>query len=475
MAFSSGWTGIIGSNGCGKSTLLKILSGDLKPTTGEIIGSVSYSYYCHQETTFSPKNLNEFVQSYDKDAINLKSTLSLHSLIDFDWQKLSQGEQKRFQLACALWQKPDLLLVDEPTNHLDAKNREHIIKTLQQFKGIGVLVSHDRQLLNALCKKCVFFSGDSIYEFLGNYDESKSHLDEKFAYFKRQKENINQKADILKQEVLRLNQINETAKKRLSKTHINHKDHDTKAKIDGARLTGKDASFGQKKLNIENRIEKLKDELKHFQTPKDYAGSIEFTAEKKADKIYLHLPSKNIPLLNNCQLFLPELIIKNSSKIGLIGLNGVGKTSFINFIINQNLIKTPNFYHLKQEMAIKEIIQLKEQIKDFNHDEYARCLQIVARLGSDAKQIIKSKNWSSGEARKVAIACAIVRKLEFLILDEPTNHLDLESIQNLETALTQSQLALLIVSHDRKFIDSISTHLWEISRIDDFNSILKEL
>lgn len=473
-SFAPGWTGLIGPNGCGKSTLLKILSGELRPTAGEIVGKSGLAHYCPQETTSPPYEIEKFCLAYDKEAIDLKSSLSLHELVEMTWQKLSQGEQKRFQLACALWRRPDLLFIDEPTNHLDTKNRNFIIKALRQFQGIGILVSHDRQLLNALCSKCMFFVGEKIHEIAGNYDEAKRHLDEKFAYFNQQRDIIKQKTSLLKQEITRLDQLNQSSKKRLSKNQINRKDHDAKSKIDAARLTGKDASFNQKKLNLESRMERLYGNLTDFQVIKDYAGSISFGEENRMTKILLHLSLNEISLPNGHKLFLPELIVRGGSKIGLVGLNGVGKTSLIKFIIENNQLKTENYLHLKQELSSEEIDYLRMQVLEIKNEDYAKCLQIIARLGSDSKQIIKSDHWSSGEARKVAIALAIVKGFEFLILDEPTNHLDLPSIQNLEQALKKSSLALLIVSHDRHFIDSVCEEIWEITQKNAADSILQQ-
>ncbi len=361
-AFAPGWTGLIGANGCGKSTLLRILAGELKPTAGEVIGKPGPIYLCRQETGSAPLEFEEFKAAHDNEAIHLKSSLSLHELGHVEWSTLSHGEQKRFQLACALWQKPTLLLVDEPTNHLDKKNRDFIIRTLKQFSGIGIVISHDRELLNALCHKCLFFVGDKIHAISGNYDEAKSQLESKFAYFQESQGIIKQKARLLKGEVNRLDQLNQGSKKRLSKSGLSRKDHDAKGKIDGARLTGKDASFGQKKLNLATRIARLESELGDFHVAKDYSGSIFFNKETRKEKLLLHLQETSISLHEGCNLSLTEdLVIQGNSKIGLIGLNGTGKSSFIRFILAQNLLKTKNLYYLKQELASDSVKELAKQ------------------------------------------------------------------------------------------------------------------
>jgi ATPase subunit of ABC transporter with duplicated ATPase domains len=464
VAFAPGWTGLVGANGCGKSTLLKLLSGGLIPTAGEMVGKAELSYHCRQETTAAPAEFDDFCAAYDKDAINLKSSLGLHELVASNWTQLSQGEQKRFQLGCALWSKPDLLLVDEPTNHLDAKNREFLIAALSQYKGIGILVSHDRALLNVLCEKCLFFVGGKIHLRAGNYDQAKSALDAQFAHSLQEREQLKEKAASLQQEVTRLAQVEQASAGRLSKSKVHVKDRDTKAKIDGARLTGKDASFGQKKITLASRIAKMADEVDDLAFVKSYAGAVSFSVASSPRKVLLHMKESLLLLPNGQRLTLPELVIRSEQKIGVMGANGVGKTTLIRCIIEQHLAATHRYYFLTQELSINEIQHLKTNLAALDKAQVGRCLQIISRLGSDAKQILKSDNWSSGEARKVAIALAIIAEIPFLILDEPTNHLDLPSIQNLEQALAESNLTLLMISHDAAFIGAVCTEIWQIEK-----------
>ncbi len=135
-------------------------------------------------------------------------------------------------------------------------------------------------------------------------------------------------------------------------------------------------------------------------------------------------------------------------------------------------LKQNNFFHLSQELALEEIAQLRKRFFEAKKEDFTRCLQIVARLGSDPKVLGASPNWSPGEQRKIAIALAIVQNVHFLILDEPTNHLDLPSIQKLEIALKESNLTLLVVSHDSNFIQKVCDRNWEIKHIQNGDSQL---
>ena len=473
VAFAPGWTGLVGANGCGKSTLLRLLSGWLTPTSGEIVGKVAQSYHCRQETTISPVEFNEFCEAYDNEAITLKSSLGLHELIESSWAQLSQGEQKRFQLGCALWRQPDLLLVDEPTNHLDIKNREFLITALSHYKGIGILVSHDRALLNILCERCLFFVGGNIHLRSGNYDQAKGALDADFAQSLHEREHIKENAASMQREVARLAQIEQGSAGRLSKSKVHPKDRDTKAKIDGARLTGKDASFGQKKVTLASRIAKLGEQVEELAFVKSYAGTVSFSVKSSPSKILLHQGEMLLSLLSGHNLNLPELVIRSGQKIGVMGVNGVGKTSLIRHLVEHCLAGHRRYYFLPQELDANEIGRLKTSVTSLNKDHLGHCLQIISRLGSDAKQILKSDSWSSGEARKVAIALAIIAEIPFLILDEPTNHLDLPSIKNLEQAFAESNLALLMISHDGAFIKATCSEVWQMEKLAERTSILK--
>ena len=148
--FESGWTGIVGANGCGKTTLLKLLCGHLIPDTGTV-GSVGVSVYCEQRTDFIPNGFSDFLESYNETALRLKSILGIQMDWLDRWETLSHGECKRAQIAVAMAQEQNLLAIDEPSNHLDRTARQAVYESLKQYRGIGLLVSHDRMLLDGIC------------------------------------------------------------------------------------------------------------------------------------------------------------------------------------------------------------------------------------------------------------------------------------------------------------------------------------
>ncbi|MDR1411986.1 MAG: ATP-binding cassette domain-containing protein, partial [Spirochaetaceae bacterium] len=150
----TGWTGITGENGSGKTTLLLLAAGLLKPAAGSVRG-FDNSLYCPQRTEEIPESWED-IFSAGSGAGRLMDRLGIKADWPYRWETLSHGERKRFQLAAALWKNPPLLAVDEPTNHLDAEAGALVRDALAGYRGIGLLVSHDRALLDSLCGNCLF-------------------------------------------------------------------------------------------------------------------------------------------------------------------------------------------------------------------------------------------------------------------------------------------------------------------------------
>jgi len=150
-----GWTGIVGANGAGKTTLLKLAAGTLKPTGGTIrqIGTAQYAV---QRTDAPPDEWDDFMNCWDAPAMDIRRLLGVQDDWADRWGTLSHGERKRVQIAIALWHAPDVLALDEPTNHLDLATKKVLLEALKRFRGAGLLVSHDRAFLDALCSQCLF-------------------------------------------------------------------------------------------------------------------------------------------------------------------------------------------------------------------------------------------------------------------------------------------------------------------------------
>lgn len=155
LHFSAGWTGIVGANGAGKTTLLQLATGLVKPDKGRI-NTPALAVYCPQRTDEALQNFQNFLRSTTKIADIIKDQLEIGNDWGTRWPTLSHGERKRVQIGVALWMEPEALAIDEPTNHVDAEARALIAAALHHFRGVGLLVSHDRELPDSLCQQCVF-------------------------------------------------------------------------------------------------------------------------------------------------------------------------------------------------------------------------------------------------------------------------------------------------------------------------------
>ena len=171
VAFPRGFTGVVGANGAGKTTLLQIATGRLQPESGSI-EMPGEAIYCAQRTDDPPARLDELLDDNDGETWALRGRLG----IEFDfldrWQTLSHGERKRAQIATALWQRPDILAIDEPTNHIDRDARDQLLEALRHFRGTGLIVSHDRDLLDELCSQCLWVEPPNARVFTGGFSKA---------------------------------------------------------------------------------------------------------------------------------------------------------------------------------------------------------------------------------------------------------------------------------------------------------------
>lgn len=169
--FPKGWTGVVGPNGAGKTTLLKLAAGILQPRNGSV-NAPEGAIYCSQRTDNIPDAFRRFMSSSSGVARRLQGKLVIEDDWIDRWNTLSHGERKRAQIAAALWFEPEVLTMDEPTNHLDTYARELLASALEDYRNVGILVSHDRELLDSLCAQCLFLDPPEAIMRPGGYTRS---------------------------------------------------------------------------------------------------------------------------------------------------------------------------------------------------------------------------------------------------------------------------------------------------------------
>jgi ATPase subunit of ABC transporter with duplicated ATPase domains len=225
--FTRGWTGIVGANGVGKSTILKLATGELLPNQGRVVGPDS-AIYCQQRTDDVPDLMNDLIQAMDGDAFEIKGRLRVDDDWGGRWATLSHGERKRAQIAVAMWRKPQVLAVDEPTNHLDAEAQDLLFAALSNFQGVGLLVSHDRYLLDNLCKQCLFIEPPNAVLRPGNYTRGSQQAEREEMSLQKQRSQAKRDFSKLKRESTKRRQAASQAHRRRSKRGLAPKDHDAR-------------------------------------------------------------------------------------------------------------------------------------------------------------------------------------------------------------------------------------------------------
>ncbi|QQO09248.1 ATP-binding cassette domain-containing protein [Breznakiella homolactica] len=455
-----GWTGIVGENGSGKSTLLLLAAGILEPSEGSIQRPEPI-VYCPQRTDDLPGSWEDFFYSGDNEAGKFMDLLQIGYDWPYRWESLSHGERKRLQLALALWETPAMLAVDEPTNHLDRDAKILIANALEGYGGIGLLVSHDRTLLDRLCGSCLFLDGGSAVLRPGGVSRGLAEDEREQLEQKRNRQQIVSERNRLAAEADSRRRLAESAKNRMSKRNVDKNDRDTKGKINMARLTGKDAVGTNLYKRMENRIGRLDRDLSAHTVRHERPTGITLTGTTaRGDRLFT-LPGERITLSPEKFLLIPELTMEPRDRIALTGPNGSGKSTLINRIIASIPGQIP-FLVVPQEITMEESRNILEQVLGEEEKNKGEILSRFSRLGSDPRSLLQSALPSPGEIRKLLIARGVFQNPALIIMDEPTNHLDLPSIQLLETTLQESAAALLLVSHDDAFLDRLARKEWAL-------------
>jgi ATPase subunit of ABC transporter with duplicated ATPase domains len=460
--FTRGWTGIVGANGVGKSTILKLATGGLVPLEGRVV-IPEFAIYCQQRTDDAPEHLHELILSMNGDAFRIKGQLGIEDDWLERWNTLSHGERKRAQIAVALWRKPQVLAVDEPTNHLDVEAQDLLFDALSTFRGVGMLVSHDRRLLDDLCRQCLFVDPPDCILRRGNYSLGMQQtLTDAMTV---QKQRTRAKHDFLriKRETTKRRDAAAQANRQRSKRGLAMKDHDARGKINLARVTGKDGAAGKCLNQLGGRLSQARTKMDSIKVKKTYNLGIWMPGAKSKRNTVFNLTAGSLSLGGDRWLHFPDLMMKPDDRIALTGLNGSGKSTLIDHIMQSLNLSDNHITYIPQEIDINASQDIMGRARELPHDKLGQMMTVVSCLGSRPQQLLESVEPSPGEIRKVLLATGIANVPHLIVMDEPTNHLDLPSIECLEQALVDCPCGLLLVSHDRRFLDALVHKRWHIS------------
>lgn len=462
-----GWSGVVGPNGAGKTTLLKLATGLLEANVGSITACQN-SVYCPQRTDDIPEKLSELIFTNTKSAHIIKSRLYVCDDWAQRWTTLSHGERKRAQIAVALWLRPDVLAIDEPTNHIDSQACEVIAQALRSFKGVGLIVSHNRELLDLLCHQCLFLDPPGIIAHPGGVTKGLDIAKTEQQSLKKQYTLRKREYKTLQREAGRRRELAKQSQKMRSKRGLARKDHDGREKKDRARVSGKDGVGGKLQRQLKGCLAQTRKNLAKITVKKQHTLGIWLPGSASKRNFLLELTKGSLSLGGQKQLCYPELHINPDDRIAVTGPNGSGKSTLIRYIVNSLNVSKKHITYVPQEIDLSDSQDILAQALTLPKDKLGKMMTIVSRLGSRPEKLLNSDEPSPGETRKLLLAIGMTHTPHIIIMDEPTNHMDLPSIECLEQALKDCPCSLLLVSHDRYFLSKLTSREWNIT--PDMNS-----
>jgi ATP-binding cassette subfamily F protein uup len=481
--------GFVAKNGTGKTSILNIIAGDDTPDTGNVVSrkNIKISYLSqdpkldpnctieeiiktsdnfiikiitdYEKALLQPEDTEAYQKAFDAMEANqawdyetvYKQVLSKLKLDDLDQKvaAMSGGQKKRLALANALLAQPQLLILDEPTNHLDLEMIEWLEDFFAKSNITLFMVTHDRFFLERVCNEIVELDEGVMHGYKGNYSYYLEKRDARIENF-----------------------VSETSKaKQLYKKELDWMRRQPKAR------TTKSKSRIDDFQDIKNRANQRRN---------DHEVQLELNMERLGTKVVeLHSVSKSFGDKNILEKF--EYNFQKGERIGIIGKNGTGKSTLLNMITGSiapdagkvvigDTVKfgyyTQDGIHIKENQKVIEVVREFGDFIPLKKGKQISAQQLLERFLFDRKkQYDFVEKLSGGERKRLYLCTVLIRNPNFLILDEPTNDLDIVTLNVLENFLLDFPGCLMVVSHDRYFMDKIVDHLFIFrgnSVIEDF-------
>ena len=436
--------GLVAQNGTGKSTLLSILTGKEGYDSGSIIyrndlrvGMLEQSPYFDPEESVLDACFNH--EGNPERLLKAKQILTMLKLYDLEQPmgQLSGGQQKRVALANVLILEPDFLILDEPTNHLDLEMIEWLEGYLSRGNKTIFMVTHDRYFLDNVCNTILELDNNTIYTYRGNYSY----------YLEKRQERI----DNTRAEIARANNLYRTELEWMRRM----------PQARGHKARYREEAFYELEAKAKQRIEERQVRLKSSSV---YIGSkifeCQYVSKRFDDKIILN------DFYYNFSRF---------EKMGIVGNNGTGKSTFVKMLLGEvapdsgkfDIGETVRFGYFSQEglkfRDDQKVIDIITDIADYidlGGGKHMTASQFLNHfLFSPEQQHNYVYKLSGGEKRKLYLCTVLMKNPNFLVLDEPTNDLDIQTLQILEEYLQDFPGCVIVVSHDRYFMDKVVDHL----------------
>ena len=479
---------LIGQNGCGKTTLLKLICKEEVPTSGDVIvrrdasvaileqkPKVEWNNIIVKDILYSSfKRINELekrlkieeekLSTTEGDALDraikrytslqeefmsiggyevnskidkIISGFKVEHLVDKKYESLSGGEKTIINLMNILLQEPDILLLDEPTNHLDIDMLEWLENFINNYNKTVLIVSHDRYFLDKVATKTILIDNGDSEIFNGNYsyylEENERRVMQEFNEYKTQAKQI----EAMKKSIKKLREYGRLAYPCGEK-------------------------FFRRAASIEKRLEKIEVLDK---PQKEVKIPLNFDFDQRSGNDVIEFNRFNYSIGDRVLFKNANLFIKYQERVCLMGKNGSGKSTLIKEIMNHNpnikLGTNISIGYIPQEIIFEDenITVLEEAHKYFNGSEEILRSALFRFLFYGEGVFVRLNKLSGGERIRLKLFCLMQKNNNLLILDEPTNHIDINTKEILEEALKTYPGTILLISHDRYFINKVATRI----------------
>ncbi len=451
---------LLGQNGAGKTTLFKLIEEKLTPEYGDINKHPKMKI-SHAKQIFKQSQLLLTVKEYFESLFEEKDyriepkilkvlkdvnlALPKQNILEKKISEFSGGQQGRLLLAGALIQNGDLLLLDEPTNNLDKEGIDHLINFLKNTKSTCIVISHDSDFLEKFSDGLLYLNIDTqkVEQYSGTY-----------------------------QDVLKMVEKSVAASRR--KNSLLQKKIEEKQKME-SKFANKGAGMRDVAKKMRKKIEELKDDAVEVRKEDKTIHDFKIIPKNNISGKILKIESLSIMKNGEVKTFKTDIFIKKDEHFLLTGPNGIGKTTLLNNLATKQaglkLEKGVRIGYYSQDFSILDFDQtIHQSLEDVMVDgDEEKLRKVAAGFLIDGKMINRKIEYlSEGQKGLVSLARLVLQKPEFLILDEPTNHINYRHLPVIAEALSSYNGALILVSHNKDFIDKI--RIDEIIELDNLKS-----